>query len=307
MKLFVILILSFLVSCSCATSSPEIFKIRAHKQYKNMSSAERDLTEDIMDKAIDSDRKNYYFSKLNLLLNTESNSPEDIREMNRREVDRSVKNSKKERRKIIKQSDVGLEEYLSREEFYESVIDRKWKTYSPNFNGTFFYIVDEDPLDILVHIKVKLHGDYDLVVKVILLEDSIEKHLNIPGYSVNLVFVGYSSDEDDVFNVDVDPKKWTTSHNWIGDYKGLAHELLHLMGLPDEYDRIEVHANNRNMTKLSRLYQFIIQMDAEVPLDSVKGIMHFHKYRPLERHVCASVGLGKECIRVRSNAFRAKD
>ena len=44
-------------------------------------------------------------------------------------------------------------------------------------------------------------------------------------------------------------------------------------------------------------------MDDEVPADSIDGIMYNHNFKPLERHVCASVGLSVECVRARMKAF----
>lgn len=306
MRLFACSLVSILVSCSCATTAPEILKIRAHKQYTRLSSTEKDLIEDIMDEAIDRDRKDYYFSKLTLLLDTQTVSVDETRAMNRREIRESVKESKKARRIIASKSRSDLEEYLSQEEFYESAIEREWSGYRPSFGGPFFYVVDDDPLDILVHIKVRLHGDYNIVSKIILLEDAIEKHLDLPGYSVNLVFVGYSDDDGDVFDVDVNPGKWATSHNWAGGYRTLAHELLHLMGLPDEYDKIESHAGNRNINRIDRLRQFIYGMNQNFPPDAIDGIMCLHSRKPLERHVCASVGLEEKCVRARMKAFHGE-
>ncbi|MBU1173418.1 MAG: hypothetical protein KKD44_27940, partial [Proteobacteria bacterium] len=281
--------------------------IRSHSQYVKLSSTERDLVEDIMDQAIQSDRKDYYFNKLTLLLDTPTNPSSETEAMNRKIIRESIEDSKRERRDIIKQGERGLEEYLSYEEFYENAVERKWRGYRPNFGGPFFYVADDDPLDILVHIKVRLHGNYEIISKIILLEDAIEKHLSLPGYSVNLVFVGYSEDEGDVFDVKVNPKKWVTSHNWAGGYKALGHELMHLMGLSDEYDRIESHAENKNMLRVDRLYQFKYQMEEQVLKDAANGIMCFYWLKPLDRHACASVGLGEECVQARLKDFETEE
>lgn len=303
MRLLIVTSVSIFISCSCVTITPKMLEIRAHEQYSSLSSDERDLTEDIMSKASGSSREEYYFQKLTLLLDTKTVSVDETRAMNRREIRTSVKESKRERRIIASKSRSGLEEYLSHEEFYENAVSRKWSSYQPKSNSPFFYVVDTDPLDILIHIRIRLHGDYNMVSKIILLEDAIEKHLGIPGYSVNLVFIGYSLDDKNVFDVDVIPGKWATSHNWAGGYKTLAHELLHLMGLPDEYDKIENHAGNKNMVRLDRLRQFLAGIDENLPSDAMIGIMCFHNYKPLQRHVCVSVGLGDECIQARRKVF----
>lgn len=159
-------------------------------------------------------------------------------------------------------------------------------------------------LDILDHIRIRLSGSYEAVSKVLTLEDPIEKHLAMPGYSVNLVFVPYSGYfEDDVVDVSVDLEEWATSHNWSGGHKVLAHELLHIMGLPDEYNRIEVHADNIHMPIYSRLVQFYYQLDEPLLPDAHKGIMSWHGNKPLQRHICASVGLGQDCIDIREEIF----
>ncbi|KKK78067.1 hypothetical protein LCGC14_2847290, partial [marine sediment metagenome] len=196
-----------------------------------------------------------------------------------------------------------LEDYMNEEELYEQREDLKWMSYRIDSNSPYFYVSHEDFTDIFVHIRVRIHGEYKLVKKILSFEDAIEKHLHVPGFSVNLVFVG--NKRDDVFEVDADPSKWVTSHNWSGGYKTLAHELMHLMGLPDEYDRIESHANNRNMDREQRLLQFKTQMNDEVPIDSKDGIMCYNFRKPLERHVCVAVGLGADCIQHRMELFHS--
>lgn len=298
-----VLSLLVIISCCATTVAQEVLLIRAHDKYAELTSAEEYLVEEIMDRALDSDRKEYYFQKLTLLLDTDTLPAYNTTELNRRSMNRSVKEVQAKRRAIVNESEGGLEEYLKREELYENEIERNWKGYRPEFVGPFFYIVDDNPLDILVHIKVRLHGDFNIVSKVLLLEDAIEKHLALEGFSVNLVFVGYSGGAEDVFDVKVNPGEWTTSHNWSGSYQALAHELMHLMGLPDEYDRIESHADNKHMSRLQRLYQFRRQMIDNIPADAKDGIMCYHIKKPLHRHVCMVVDLGEECVIARKKAF----
>ena len=108
---------------------------------------------------------------------------------------------------------------------------------------------------------------------------------------------------NDIFDVNVDLGKWPMSNNWAGGYKTLAHELLHLMGLPDEYNRIETHSGNKYLSVETRLELFLDQLGEDLPLDSVNGIMCYTFAKPLERHVCAAVGLGKYCINERMATF----
>jgi len=295
---------------SCATTiPPEILIIRRHEQYAKLDIEEKKLAEKIMSKAVRNDRKKYYFEKLKLLLDTPTASRSVIGEAQKKEIKKSIQESKEERQAAVSERKTSVEEYMTQEEFYESAkSDRHWRGYSPEgWDQTYFYVVDDDPLDLLVHIRVRLLGDIEDIERILQLEDSIEKHLYIEGFSVNLVFVGCSDDNDDVFDVNVDSSKWPTSHNWTGGYQGLAHELMHLMGLPDEYDRIENHANNKFLPIKRRLELFLEQMDEEVPADAYKGIMCNHFRKPLERHVCAAVGLGEACIKARMKAFHSKE
>jgi hypothetical protein len=276
-------------------------KIRAHAQYEDLSGNELDIIYDIMEKALESNRKEYYFQKLTLLLDTTTNPTSIIQTLNNARIDRSVEESKKKRREIAKKSKQDLEEYMNSEELYELRKDLVWLGYRPESDGTLFYVSYEDNTDILVNIRVRLRGNYKLIEKILSFEDAIEKHLYVEGFSVNLVFVGYK--DEDVFDVNVNPNRWTTSNNWSGGYKALAHELMHLMGLLDEYDRIEYHANNKNASRIQRLFQFRTQMSDEVPSDSKNGIMCSNWLKPLERHVCAAVGLSEKCVEQRMKAF----
>jgi len=305
MKYGFVIVILVTFSCTCATTNPDAIEIKAHATYKSLSNDDADLIDDIIAKALKSERKDYYFSRLRILLDTPTNHPRITAQRNKQEIERSVKETKKERREIAKESERDLEEYMEQEEFYESMVERHWKGYKPEWGGPYFYVVDEDPLDILVHIQVRLRGTPEMIEKILVLEDAIEKHLYVEGFSVNLVFAAHSG--DDVFDVDVDPSSWATSYNWSGGHKALAHELLHLMGLPDEYDRLEIHHNNRNMSISQRLRQFYAQMDEELPPDATQGIMCYHGLKPLERHVCASVGLGEECVKARMKAFHSED
>jgi len=305
-----VLLSAILIGMSCATVVPiEVKTIRDHRRYEKLTGTEKDLVEEIMNKALKNNkRKDYYFSKLTLLLSTVTNPLKITTKKHIEEINRSVEESKKERREIAKKSNRDLEEYLTQEEFYENMRKRDdWKGYKPESGSPHFYIADEDPLDILVNIRVRLSGKIEMVKKIILLEDAIEKHLYVEGFSVNLVFVGHSETSEDIFDVDVDPSHWPTSHNWSGEHRALAHELLHLMGLPDEYHRIEAHAGNKNMSLLQRLYQFRAQMDEELPSDAKQGIMCYYWKKPLERHVCTAVGLGDDCVKARMEAFHSEE
>lgn len=287
--------------CACAATGADVNAIRAHKQYALLSDTELRLVEKIMTKAVSSSKRDYYFFMLTLLLDTTTVPTDDVADMNTKRLEASVAHAKEERRAIAHRSESGLEEYLNLEETYEMETQRQWTQYCPSWFGSCFYVVDNNPKDILVHIQVHLIGNVDLIEEMLSLEDSVEKHLSIPGFSVNLVFVGMTG--DDIFDVTVDPSKWATSENWTGSYYAMAHELMHLMGLPDEYDRIENHAANAYMEREQRLWQFLGQMDDVLPADAKNGIMCYSFKRPLDRQVCAAVGLGNDCADKRKELY----
>jgi hypothetical protein len=297
-----------IAACSgtgCATITPEILSVRSHDKYKTLDKESEKLIENIMQKAIRSDRRAYYFSKLHVLLNTPVEASSSTKVMNEKYATQSVREVQRTRRYIASQtSNDGLQKYLNKEEIYELKRAWVWSKYCPFWHSSCFYVSCEDVTDILVHIKVKINGNTAAVERIIEMEDAIEKHLSKPGFSVNLVLVGTSG--PDVFEVKADMTQWPTSYNWSGGYKTLAHELMHLMGLPDEYDRIESHASNKNMTIKQRLQQFSYQMDDELPADANKGIMCYSWLKPLERHVCAAVGLGDKCVKSRKEKFEKK-
>lgn len=267
-------------------------------------------TQRILDKIIkkiegDKNRE-YYISKLNLLLSTQTRSRENTRDYNITRINRDIKETKKKYAKIIrKHGKHRLDSIIYREEKYESEKHREWKKYRSDGNK-YFYASYDSYIDILVHINVSLDGSHKSIKHILFLEDEIEKHLNINGFSVNIEFVPYNSDDEDVYNVNVNQNKWTTAHNWSGDYQGMAHELLHLLGLDDEYNRIEAHAGNRNMSTHDRLIQFYIQLHEKMIPGAEKGIMCYSNYRPLHRHVCEVIREGSDCVRVREEYFGEK-
>jgi len=280
-----------IVVCSCAgVIAPEVVKIKSHPVYDTLSETELEVIDNIMVLALLSDKKTYYFNKLDQLLNTETVPDSGVALLNKASLYRSLEENENKLSDIV-----NLHEYLNREENYEMSCDRWWKKHYPLNSNSHFLVSAENDLDILVNISVRLYGDQELIPQVIMLEDAIEKHLARPGFSVNLILTD-DEDYDADFVVKVDANEWTTSYNWVGSDQALGHELMHLMGLNDEYDRIESHATNRFMDRLQRLYQFQIQMVSEIPEDAEFGIMMFHNKKPLNRHICFAVGFGIECV-----------
>jgi len=291
-----------LLMCSCAATGPEVSGIRALPHYSTLSLNERLMAEEIMRKALVSDRKDYYFEKLKLLINTPSATKETTKEMNISHFNRSVA-AAKEHKEALAKSDVNLAEYQSIEERYEVAKPRKWVKYCPHkfSNPACFYYSAEDYTDILVHINIRLHGPPDLIAQELEIEDDIEKHLSIPGFNVNVVFTSRSG--NDVFEVGINPAEWSTNENFAGGTITSSHEIMHLFGLNDSYDRIENHAGNPYVSVSDRLALFIIQMDDNQPVDAEDGIMCNSSKRPLQREVCEVVHGGKKCIDARIKRF----
>lgn len=299
-KMFVVLLFISTFSYSCMPVPADVLYIRSLQEYRDLSGDEEDIIERIMDKSLYSEKRSYYFSKLELLLKTPTNP---IHKIQKRNSDAIQDAESKIVAKKSGMSDEEFLEYVSIEEKYELSHARKWKRFLGS--GAFFYATTDDVLDILVNIKVRLNGDPDAVSTIISFEDSIEKHVKIPGFSVNLIFIqSCEHDRDDIFDVNVNTGQWATSHNWASGYKVLAHELMHLMGLDDEYDRIENHAANRNMARKQRLIQFELQMGKSLPPDASFGIMDKWWLKPLHRHVCAIIGMGKKCTIMRQTVFK---
>ncbi len=73
--------------------------------------------------------------------------------------------------------------------------------------------------------------------------------------------------------------------NWVGTHYNLSHELMHLFGLEDEYDYIEVHVGKGQMKRADLLSWFHRQMQTTIPPDAPLGIMANTKKRLLPRQI----------------------
>jgi len=266
--------------------------VRTHASYINMGGEERSLVNDICKEIEKQKDPIYYYEKLILLLDTPY-------ETNKSKLATAQKNDLRKSVATVKQTkrtDTSSEE--QREQELEG-----WIKYRPNSSSPYFYIHRCDPMNIFIRIHVKLVGDTEIVEQMYRLEDAVEKHLHVPGFYVNLVWADYEG--DDVFVVHTDPGEWATSYNWAGDYEVISHELMHLFGLDDEYDRIESHAGNKHLPTKIRLQWFLVQMRDTMFDDAETGIMWHNWKKPLPRHVCWAVGLGDDCIEARINAYGA--
>jgi hypothetical protein len=139
----------------------------------------------------------------------------------------------------------------------------RW-TRVKGFRGIYYYVDRRDLRDIVVRARVFLTGPNNDHVKLVKsMEDAVEKYSAGPGYTVDLDFVDASQKgKNDVFTVQVDTGKWPTSGNWVGNVRTLAHELHHLLGLPDRYDYLR-HKKNVHMPIKNRLHWIGVQIDRD--------------------------------------------
>ena len=290
-KALAIMLVSLHLMSHCATTKSALTMadvVRSNPNFSKLSGDERDLVNEICDEIAKRENYSYYFEKLLLLLNTpyETNKPK-LKRTQTSELEESVA--------VVKSVGTSSND---EEEALESSRLKGWVRYHPRFSWPAAYYVNrDDPLNIYIRVHVKLNGSPEIVQQMYLLEDAVEKHLAVPGFSVNLVWADTTG--ADVFEVDTDHGEWATSYNWAGDYFTMAHELMHLFGLPDEYNRIESHAGNRYISTETRLAWFLMQMKEKTLDDAEEGIMWHNWKKPLPRHVCMAVGLGQDCIDAR--------
>lgn len=279
--------------------------VRANPTYLSLTGDAKKHADAILSFAEKSPKREYYLSKLLLLLNTPDNPPAATSESQTKRIDESVKKAA-EARALPKDVSLGeavrltVERFVreSEEEVIANGASRRYETLTSKDWGKTYLVDRRDPKNIVVKSKVRIDGSPEMKAKIALLEDAIEKHARIKGYTADLQFVDY--DGPDVFTVKADPTGWTTERNWVGAATSLAHEWGHQLGLDDEYDYIESHAANRNMKMATRLYWFTVEMNRVVPADGKIGMMSASSNKPLDRHACEIAQLDvDECVTTR--------
>ncbi|OGR12095.1 MAG: hypothetical protein A2341_22550 [Deltaproteobacteria bacterium RIFOXYB12_FULL_58_9] len=270
--------------------------ILEHPVVKKLSAQERDVVQKILDKvpAQNCERKQYYLGKLKLLLDTPYEDPTKAVSGGMSFEEKNLDGMRRETLRVAAMlSKVPADErevFQQREEdLWRSVKKSDWEIRKGC--GAHYVVYRKDPNNLMVRVAVCVHADPKIQEAIFGFEDAIEKYLSIPGFNVDLKFVKppvEDSQRELVFNVNADPAQWASSCNWIGSYETVAHEMVHLLGLDDEYDKIEAHADNKHLTRHRRLEIFLQQMDRIPPLDC--GIMS-GKSRPLPREVREMVGL----------------
>ncbi len=289
---------------AAAETAPTPESLRRHPAYRALSATDRRVADRILEHAETSPRRAYYLTKLKLLLDTPYRDPTTAVTTTRgvakpfaeRQLDKLTDALRRAAALLAKVPAEERAAYLRREESAtDAVPAREWEARPAGYGNKIFWVSRRDPENIRVKVNIYLDANPEIERSVLHLEDAIEKYVSIPGFTVNLRFVKReAAGRRDVVTVKADPTQWTTALNWVGTYESLAHELMHVLGLKDEYDMIDVHAGNANMKVGARLHWFSVQMTRPPPpADANTGIMTC-RGRTLRRHARQVAGLPPE-------------
>lgn len=309
-----------------ATFDSMIEEIRAWDTFKTLEPEHKTTAEEIFSEARGRDNAVYYAQQLQLLFKIPS--PQNLTPDERARVEREtteanrgrIEESLEEETELAKRpgDDQSAEEAAAR----ARDISQAWQTRQGD--GATYRVDASDYNNIVVQAKVHLvpvkgsqttkadiekmtrpvraqsaqPGDPDVTV-----EQGIERAAaRIGGYILDLQFVNF--DARDVFTIDVDVAKHPTSGNIIGGAEVLAHEVHHLLHLPDRYDYIEAHAENESMPIPQRLHLFQRQLtrglrDPLEPYSMMSGSGH---PRLVDEDVClvADPDHAEACIAARN-------
>ncbi len=204
--------------------------------------------DDLIRKAKDRDECLYYIKKLKLLFSTVEDPPAAIGDEFKKILADESASEKTRLDTDTGKADKDLEENAKPD---IKTTGRKIKNEK---HGKYYYVDSTDITNIYVMAQVKLKGDKTFTDQVKQMEDGIEKAASIRGYTVNLIFTERTG--SDVFETEVDPTRWPTSGNWVRGVETLAHELHHMLNLPDRYNYIESHSENKKMYVADRIHWF---------------------------------------------------
>jgi hypothetical protein len=204
----------------------------------------RQVANDIIAQARSHDECLYYIRNLHLLFSTSESAPVDVAAI---WGPRLAAAAQDEQTRLQNQSQEArdFEENLSAASQLSPVPGHRSKTYE----------IDRTDLNnIVVKIKINLTGEPQLVSQAQSLEDGIEKKASVLGYTIDIDFV--TTTGSDVFEATVNTAKWPTSGNFSGDIDVMAHEVHHLLNLPDRYNYIDAHSGNPQMYVANRIHWF---------------------------------------------------
>jgi uncharacterized protein YcfJ/uncharacterized short protein YbdD (DUF466 family) len=280
-------------------------QIRQHPVYRALASRARAIADDIMAVARRRDNCLYYAEKLKLLLDTPEAPPAvsgqpapqgSTLERNRKRVGQAVTQERARLATPEAQREIGRQEQIADDPA------RTW-TQRRGRNNKIFYVDNSDPNHIVVRIKIRLLSAGGVTTEedinnLILLEDAIERVAETHGYTMDVIFT--DRDGPDVFTFTVNFDSWPTAANPVGNARTLAHEIHHLMGLPDRYDYIESHSANPNMAIPTRLHWFREQMNRQPDPEGRASLMGSGNTM-LDDDVCRVSGLDfQTCMATRA-------
>jgi hypothetical protein len=193
---------------------------------------------------------------------------------------------------------------VNRQEQIAGAAERRW-TERRGRNNKIFYVDNSDPNNIVVQIKLRLMRGGTVTTpqdinNLTYLEDAIERIAETRGYTMNVIFT--DTDGPDVFTFNINFDEWPTAANPVGNARTLAHEIHHLMRLPDRYDYIKSHAANRRLAVPVRLHWFRVQMDRQPDPQGRTSLMGSGRTM-LDDDVCRVSGLEQQsCTTARVRA-----
>ena len=120
MKLISIIFLSFLFSCATTTKTRTV--IISHPAYIALPNDDKDIADEIMNKADRKTNTTYYYSKLLLLLNT----PQEPFYGSYYFPLAEIKIIKRKRAQAAAELGISVEDYVNKEEAYEIEKSREW-------------------------------------------------------------------------------------------------------------------------------------------------------------------------------------
>lgn len=288
------LLISILLLSSCSVFTPNS-KIYNHPNFSNLDFRDKVLVAYIIPKINYVPKKDYYFSKLELLLNTKTEELSNIKYYNEKVIYYSYYEMTSIYASLANSIDIN--KYMNIEENYEKInYEKQWKILKFANSNKYYYVQNNNPNDLLLHVRICLIGKDSEVNLIKTFEDATEKHLSLSGYSVNIEFTNECKNED-VLDINVNFSEWPNSENFIGGYTVLAHELMHKLSSNnyDTYDRIEAHAGNKYLSVHNRLLLFLMGINDKSSKTGELGIMNQSKYKPLNYNICNSVGLEEDC------------
>jgi hypothetical protein len=275
-------------------------EIRQHEAFRRLDRTSRGKVLQIIRLARSRDNAMYYITNLRDLINT-PDAPSAAQAS-------SVSNQMAEhaRQERARLADPVASAQTGREEDFSADPARVW-TERTGVGGKKFYVDVSDPNHIFVRLRVWPRpagsGTQADVNNLLAMEDAIEKYASTIGYSVDVEFV--DSGGRDVFAVNVDPARWATSGNWVGDAFTMGHELHHLLGLDDRYNYIDDHATNAQMVMSDRIYWFREQMNRPDDPHISTSIMGEGEI-PVDDDVCRVAGLDVATCSTTRDATRSQ-